>query len=146
MKLNIEYVKPTPKPIPPSPADKYKDPVSVWQITTEGDCEGRSTTNLGVYRGHVAEIAFYLADKCYYTLQFKNLTGTRTASKKVPKNIKTSKKSVWISFDIESKTWDMSPEVRSLWVANMLDCSEQIDVYGSYGGVTYYASACLVLK
>jgi hypothetical protein len=42
----------------------------IWVVTTEGDCEGKSTKTLGCYRGFVDEIAFRLADKAYYALTF----------------------------------------------------------------------------
>lgn len=44
-----------------------------WQVTTEGDVEGRTIKNLGTFTGYVDEIALYLADKCYYTLEFKRV-------------------------------------------------------------------------
>jgi hypothetical protein len=43
----------------------------LWRVTTEGDVEGRSTNTLGEFKGNFDEIAFYLADRCYYTLDFK---------------------------------------------------------------------------
>ena len=43
----------------------------IWNVTTEGDCEGRTMKNLGVWEGYVDEIAFELADKCFYKLYFK---------------------------------------------------------------------------
>jgi hypothetical protein len=46
-------------------------PIDFWNVTTEGDCEGRSTTHLGCYQGHFADIAFALRKKCYYTLNFE---------------------------------------------------------------------------
>lgn len=145
MKLNITHIqKPAIKV--PTPVDNYKNPVGVWEVTTEGDCGGRSTKNLGIWKGHVAEIAFYLADKCYYKLEFKSMKGKRTIGKNIPEKIETTRKSVWISFSIESKTWDMKPEVRASWVADFLDAKDQIDVFDYYGGVRYYAGACLVLK
>lgn len=44
-----------------------------WAVTTEGDVEGRTVRNLGVYFGYVDEIAFHLADKCYYVLKFSRV-------------------------------------------------------------------------
>ena len=43
----------------------------IWNVTTEGDCEGRTMKNLGVWEGYVDEIAFELADKCFYKLYLK---------------------------------------------------------------------------
>lgn len=45
-----------------------------FEVTTEGDCEGRTTKNLGVYTGFIDEIALHLADKChYYSLRFREI-------------------------------------------------------------------------
>jgi hypothetical protein len=43
----------------------------VWEVTTEGDCEGRSVRQLGRYEGYLDQIALSLSDKAYYSLQFK---------------------------------------------------------------------------
>jgi|TARA_R100000750_G_C2335181_1_gene91815 hypothetical protein len=43
----------------------------LWEVTTEGDCEGRTTRNLGIYEGYVDDIALTLADQAYYKLSFK---------------------------------------------------------------------------
>jgi hypothetical protein len=44
-----------------------------WKVTTEGDVEGRSTRQLGVFQGHIDEIAFALADKAFYALKFEKV-------------------------------------------------------------------------
>lgn len=44
-----------------------------FEVTTEGDCEGRSVRHLGTFTGYIDEIAFALADKCYYSLRFSLL-------------------------------------------------------------------------
>lgn len=49
----------------------YKNVYGVWQVTTEGDCEGRSTNRLGIYNGYIDEIALMLADSAYYSLTFE---------------------------------------------------------------------------
>jgi hypothetical protein len=46
-------------------------PVGLWKVTTEGDCEGRSTKNLGVHRGHICEIAMALSGATFYSLDFQ---------------------------------------------------------------------------
>ena len=51
--------------------EPYNNTYGLWQVTTEGDCEGRSVCNLGVYEGNIDEIAFALADKCCYCLNFR---------------------------------------------------------------------------
>jgi hypothetical protein len=45
--------------------------VGRWRVTTEGDCEGRTTWEFGVHVGHVADIAAALAPLAHYALDFK---------------------------------------------------------------------------
>ncbi len=50
---------------------KSVDPTyGVWIVSTEADCEGRSAKRLGIYEGHIDEIALHLADKAMYSLFF----------------------------------------------------------------------------
>ena len=51
----------------------FMEPYGLWEVSTEGDCEGRSVRKLGIFRGNYQDIAFALADKCYYVLHFKRL-------------------------------------------------------------------------
>ena len=55
----------------------FMEPYGLWEVSTEGDCEGRSTRKLGIFRGNYQDIAFALADKCYYVLWFKKLDETK---------------------------------------------------------------------
>lgn len=144
--LNINYVKPTPRPNILK-TRKYLSPVGIWEVTTEGDVEGRSTNNLRVWAGHIAEIAFHLADKCGYKLQFRDMSNySSVIPLTVPDNNTTTRDHVWISLGVDSGTWDMNPEDRAKFVADLLDSDDQLDVHGVYGGCQYYAGACLVLK
>ena len=70
-----------------------------FEVTTEGDCEGKSIRYLGTYTGYIDEIAFALADKCYYKLRFHQI---------YPEDLKhdIKRKEVTISLDIDSGTWD----------------------------------------
>lgn len=47
--------------------------VDLWQVTTEGDCEGRSVRDLGIHEGDIMHIAQTLADKEYYKLTFERV-------------------------------------------------------------------------
>lgn len=78
--------------------NNYKNVYGTWSVTTEGDVEGRTTINLGTYKGYVDEIALHLADKCYYSLCFKKMS---EEVEYVPKAT-----SVNVMFDIESGTWE----------------------------------------
>ena len=40
---------------------EYLNPNGTWMVTTEGDCEGKTTKTLGVFIGRLDEIAFALA-------------------------------------------------------------------------------------
>ena len=51
----------------------WENSYGYWQVTTEGDCEGRSTRTLGVFKGHYHDIAMALADKSCYSLRFKRI-------------------------------------------------------------------------
>lgn len=44
-----------------------------FRVTTEGDCEGRTTKDLGVFTGFIDEIAFHLANKVFYQLIFQRI-------------------------------------------------------------------------
>jgi hypothetical protein len=87
--------------------DKKEYPVyGRWKVTTEGDCEGRTTTQLGYWEGFVDEIALHLADKSYYGLQFTLVDSQ--PSKLVPK-----RNDVHVQFAIDSGTWDYDPTTRT---------------------------------
>lgn len=96
-----------------------------FEVTTEGDCEGRSTRNLGIHTGYIDEIAFALADKCYYTLCFKLVEPTSL-------DLTPKKDTVKISLDIDSGAWDLN-------VADAKDYFEHffvnrdVEVVGTHG-------------
>lgn len=47
----------------------------VWEVTTEGDCEGRTVRHLGTHTGYLDEIAFKLAPRqAYYALSFRRVS------------------------------------------------------------------------
>ena len=81
-------------------ANPYKNPYGVWEVTTEGDCEGRTVTNLGTHEGYVDEIARSLAPQCFYSLQFKAVSPKKAGP------VKKGRKEVNVSFNIESGTWN----------------------------------------
>lgn len=86
--------------------EKYKDIYGYWRVTTEGDCEGRTTKTLGTFKGYIDDIALSLANKCSYSLCF-------TKIKEPTEEKYTDKKNkVNVQLDIDSKTWDMTSEER----------------------------------
>lgn len=64
------------KDIPSS--DFNTNPVGMWEVTTEGDCEGRTTKQLGVHEGHIVDIARNLASQTGYGLHFRKLKVSKT--------------------------------------------------------------------
>lgn len=80
----------------------------IWKVTTEGDCEGRSSRNLGIFEGYLDDIAFYLVDKAYYTLEFEKISIPRISHE----DVRTEQSEVNVSLDISSETWDMSSKER----------------------------------
>lgn len=71
-----------------------------YKVTTEGDCEGKSVRDLGTYTGYIDEIAFALADKCYYKLCFHKVEPQKL-------DMTPKRDTVEISLDIDSGTWDL---------------------------------------
>lgn len=54
-------------------APGYDNPIGYWRVTTEGDCEGRSTTVLGIFYGHIADIARAFTNRVMYKLEFTSI-------------------------------------------------------------------------
>ena len=65
--------------------EAYKKAYGIWTVTTEGDCEGRTTTHLGTYEGYLDEIAFALAGKSSYKLTFRAAESLAEISKSAAK-------------------------------------------------------------
>ena len=112
----------------------YNDPRQAWEITTEGDCEGRSVKQLGVFVGRFYEIAFHLAKKCCYSLRFKPA--------EIDTNFTPVAKEVHVGFDIESGLWDLTPINRAEFVKSMLNKDAIVTIEPS----NYYASFKVVVK
>lgn len=71
--LNVDFTE-ADKPKEQKKLDKFNEwanPVGWWNVTTEGDVEGRTTRRLGAHYGHIADIALTLADQTCYSLQFE---------------------------------------------------------------------------
>jgi hypothetical protein len=85
-----------------------------WHVTTEGDCEGRTTRDLGTHEGFFDEVAFALGDKAYYGLRLDKVN-PNTLDKKAPKTIE-----VQVSMDIGTGTWDLNGKERVTYFKKML--------------------------
>ena len=94
----------------------YTNPYGLWEVTTEGDCEGRSRKGLGVFEGYLDDIAFYLANKAYYTLEFKKISIPRISHE----DVSMEQSEVDVLLDSSSGTWDMSSEKRVLEFKKLL--------------------------
>lgn len=81
----------------------YDNPFGIWHVTTEGDCEGRSTRDLGIHEGYIDEIALALADKCYYSLCFVAINIHSL-------DMTPTRKTVDVTFGVNSGTWAMTPK------------------------------------
>ncbi len=84
-------------------AESYKKAYGFWEVTTEGDCEGRSVSRLGIYEGYIDEIALALADKCYYSLCFVAINIHSL-------DMTPTRKTVDVTFGVNSGTWAMTPK------------------------------------
>ena len=104
-----------------------------WKVTTEGDCEGRSTHDLGTHTGNLDDIAFALADKAYYGLRFDSVNPA------ILKGREPTKSKVEVSLDIKSGTWNMDHNDQIAYFKRML---RGRDVAVKPG--TYYACVSLV--
>lgn len=72
-KLNMDFTQ-TDKPKEVRKLDnanEWAHPVGWWCVSTEGDCEGKSTEELGEHFGHVVEIALELSARSSYKLTFR---------------------------------------------------------------------------
>ena len=94
----------------------YTNPYGLWEVTTEGDCEGRSRKGLGVFEGYLDDIAFYLANKAYYTLEFKKISIPRISHE----DVSMEQSEVDVLLDSSSGTLDMSSEKRVLEFKKLL--------------------------
>ena len=117
----------------------YDRPVGVWKVTTEGDCEGRSTLALGTFAGHIVDIAYMLQGQQCYKLCF-----TRVGDLGARWENAWRRAEIDIELAIESNTWDMKPGARSEVVGRML-AKEQPRIVRGYGVAisNYYASTKL---
>lgn len=111
--------------------EAYSKAYGIWTVTTEGDCEGRTVKHLGAFEGYLDEIAFALADKCAYSLQFKASNSLAHISKAGTK--------ISISLDIDSGTWNMDEKGRAEFFRRML-AGRNVSVKEGQ----YYASVVLV--
>ena len=112
----------------------YHDPYGTWQVTTDGDVEGRSTRHLGTYQGYLDDIAKALANEAMYDLKFKKVGPVD----QLPEP-EREPGSVHVQLDIGSKTWDLKSDNRAMLMREVLK-DRPVEVAES----NYYASVKLV--
>lgn len=92
----------------------YLDPYGLWKITTEGDCEGKSTRHIGIFEGYIDDLALRYANKAMYALEFEKIDPV--ADDLPPMNNKQAN----VQLSIDSGTWDMDRAERVNFVETML--------------------------
>lgn len=104
----------------------------VWAVSTEGDEEGKTFKDLGIYEGYIDEIAFALADKAMYELYFKK--GNSPSLNMTPK-----KKEVAVNLVGAFPELNLSDSTLRMEIAQELFTREGRDVEvkrsGSYRGI-----------
>lgn len=106
-------------------------PVGRWRVTTEGDCEGRSTRELGTFEGHVADIALRLSKECFYSLCF-------SPAEDLPPVDKAGTHAS-VQLDIGSGTWDLQNGFREEVVKSWMGRGNAENPY-HVGPCQYYAA------
>lgn len=102
----------------------------IWHVTTEGDCEGRTTKDLGTHEGYLDDIAFALGEQGGYSLKFTRVH---------PLELRPVCTKVHVSLDISSKTWDMKSDQRANYFRTLL-VGRDVTIEES----NYYAAATLI--
>jgi hypothetical protein len=103
-------------------------PVGWWIVTTEGDCEGRTTDQLGTHYGHVVEIAMSVTGGCGYSFRFVPIKGLE-----VPPGHETRQA---VRKEANIRLDPISYKGGEKEIAKWLDCPEVIvkpcNYYGAY--------------
>lgn len=122
-------------------------PIGVWKVTTDGDCEGRSTKTIGVFEGHVVDIALQLSKQACYSLRFSPVANPEVMCDGI-----SSGDNVSLVLDIKSGTWPsggtgMDSITRAIAINAWLNKDQP--EYCEYFDVTennYYASVRITAK
>lgn len=142
-KLNI--ARPAPKVTPPPVKTGYESPVGWWEVTGVFGDEADSREVIGTHYGHVAEIAFHLANKTGWELIFKPVSHMGTPPKREGAWT-ASKTVVWIRLDTYQIPSNASDYLKEDWFRNWLNCEDQVEVKAYHAGQRYYHAVCLLLK
>jgi hypothetical protein len=85
----------------------------IWHVTTEGDEEGRTTRDLGVHEGYIDDVAFALASRQFYSLDFELVDTLKW--KTLPVSTQAN-----VRLKISTGTWDMLADARVGFFRQML--------------------------
>jgi hypothetical protein len=118
----------------------FKSPVGLWDVSTEGDCEGKSVTDLGTHRGHIVDIALLLSPFSFYELKFEPARQTSAKKQTLP-----PRETVGIALGISSGTWDLKGADRVRSLESFLN-SQPSKTPFKLTGDTSYAGATLSFK
>lgn len=123
-----------------SEVENLESPVGVWEVSTEGDCEGRTTKQLGIHKGHIIDIAFNLSGEVAYGLSFKPRS-VEKAEKERPRRNKCT-----ISLPVNTKTWpqEMNSEERAVAIGKFLSKERPLTDGVKVVGSPYYS--CVLLE
>jgi len=119
-------------------------PIGVWKVTTEGDCEGRSTKTIGVFEGHVVDIALQLSKQTCYSLMFSPVANPEVMCDGI-----SSGDNVSLVLDIKSGTWPTGMDSKTRAIAINSWLNKDHPEYCEYFDVTennYYASVRITAK
>jgi len=112
----------------------FPSPIGWWKVTTEGDCEGRSTRQLGTHYGHIAEIAFSIEEGFSYSYRFEK-GAEPSGVYGSPEDHHKKRQAVRAKANISIDTFNYKGGEKTL--AKWLDCSGDVVVkpctfYGAY--------------
>lgn len=114
----------------------YNNPLGWWDVSTEGDCEGKTMKKFGTFYGYVDEIAQKIAASAGVGYSLCFVAVNEPVLPKPPKG--TFKKAVNISFGSNSKTWGGESKHRAALIAKTMK-DRPVKVVPS----TYYAAVQL---
>lgn len=121
-----------------APLERFADangvwkPEGLWHVSTQGDEEGRSTKQLGIHEGHIADIAYSLSGEVYYDLHFRPVQALAEVNRRAPKT------NVHVVLD-DSGTTSMLSEARQAYFREMLKGRTDVKIKPSnyYGAVVF---------
>ncbi|MEC4565447.1 hypothetical protein L8C07_05775 [Paenibacillus sp. CMAA1739] len=66
---------------------EHFDVNGIWEFSTEGDCEGRSTKHLGTYQGNIFDGIKKYGNQSYYRLACKKVGSYKPSKESISKKV-----------------------------------------------------------